>query len=76
MNKKGLAHFKEQTQRRRECLGKLRHEHMGSALQHAMGLRRKNPDANINMYDCTFCDFIHVGNVRNGKPELTEEYET
>lgn len=73
MGKKWWTDRNERNKRDRMHTGKIKHEHMMSALHHAMSLRRKSPDANISMYDCEYCDFIHVG---NGGQVLEEYHET
>ena len=58
----------------RECCGKLRHEHMLSALIHINNLRINGETKNLGIYVCEFCTGVHVGQAKQWKA-LTELHE-
>jgi hypothetical protein len=52
----------KRAQRRKECLGKIRHVNALAAYAHIRALfRTKGYQGRLNAYHCRFCNGFHVG---------------
>ena len=57
----------KRNKKRKECIGKVKHEKEGHAIGAKKLLKEKLFIQNISHYKCKFCGFFHIGRVKAGE---------